>query len=64
MELHQLSAAELAKNTKQRSVSKRSCSIVWMKSGKDDEIGAFITVDEEGALKRAEEVQAKTMPAN
>lgn len=60
MSLTSLTAVELGKKIKAKEVTVKEAVLASLEQIKkhDDVINAYVTVDEEGALKRAEEVQA------
>lgn len=59
MSLKSLTALELAKKIKQKEISVKEavCASLAQIGEVEDKVHAFVTVDKEGALKRAEEVQ-------
>lgn len=59
MSLKSLTALELAKKIKQKEISVKEavCESLAQIGEVEDKVHAFVTVDKEGALKRAEEVQ-------
>ncbi len=56
-----LTAVELGKKIKNKEISVMEATTAYLDAieARDKDINAFVTIDREGALKRAEEVQAK-----
>ena len=61
MSILSLTATQLAKKIKDKEVTVKEAVEAVLKQieEKDGEINAYVTVDREGALKRAEEIQTK-----
>ena len=61
MDLMQLTAVELGKKIKNKEITVKECveAALAQIDAVEGQIHSFVTMDREGALKRAEEVQAK-----
>lgn len=61
MDLMQLTAVELGKRIKNKEVTVKECveAALAQIDAVEEQIHSFVTIDREGALKKAEEVQAK-----
>ena len=61
MDLMQLTAVELGKRIKNKDVTVKECVEAALANidAVEDQIHSFVTVDREGALKKAEEIQSK-----
>ena len=61
MDLMQLTAVELGKKIKNKEVTVKECveAALAQVDAVEEQIHSFVTIDREGALKKAEEIQAK-----